>query len=650
MSHLSLIFGLGFQNQAYSESRAFLYLLGLIVLFTTPLSASAQIAPQTDSLSVLLQQSTGRQRVEVLIKLSNQIRRSSIDSAITYAQEALDISQRIENETLQGNSHNSLGWFLTDKGEYPDALKHFLEAKRIFEKIGNLRREVVVLENIGKLYSSQSNYSKALEYYFSALNLEEQLNDRQRIANILLSIGSVYYQMDQPEESISFYKRALKISEQLDDASNIAISATDLGHIYTSMEKTERALEAYNKALEASEELPGAHARATILMELSSVYNDNNSYQKALEINNQALSLAREMSDKMLESLALKNMAAIYRKQGDFSRANTYLVQTLSLLDEIGAEQSIVETKNYIAQNFYDLGAFEKTIEYGSEAYDAAIKAHSFDLSLEPLRLMANSYRQMGDYEQAFATQQSINSVKDSIYNQEQARQIAQMQTRYETKQKEQEIALLQNKNEKAELIRNAFIAGLVLIFIIGFLVYNRQRLKIKKNKTDLENTRLKEQQLKQDLEFKNKQLTTHSLNLVQKNKAMKELKQNIKNVREQPKDKIKNKLHGLEHLVDYSFNLDEDWEAFRHYFEEVHTGFFEALKKQYPDLTPNELRLSALVKLHLTIKEIATIMSISPDSVKTARCRLRKKLGMKTEENLTDFMMEVESQVSNQV
>jgi DNA-binding CsgD family transcriptional regulator len=97
--------------------------------------------------------------------------------------------------------------------------------------------------------------------------------------------------------------------------------------------------------------------------------------------------------------------------------------------------------------------------------------------------------------------------------------------------------------------------------------------------------------------------------------------------------------------MVDYSFSLDKDWEEFRLYFEEVHTGFFDTLKKRYPDLTPNELRLAALAKLNLSIKETATIMGITPDSVKTARYRLRKKLDMETEENLTEYLMEIEKE-----
>lgn len=618
----------------------------LSLFLVHPYMSRAQLAPQTDSLKTLLQESTGEQRVEVLLELSDQIRRISIDSAITYASESVEISNRIEDESLKAQSLNNLGWLLTDAGKYPEALKHLLQAKTIFEQIGDLHKEALVLQNLGKLYRSQSDYSRTLEYYFSALNLEERLNNKERIANILLSIGSLYYQMNQPGESIEFYRRALTISELTGNMSDIAIIATDLGSVYSAIDSTQQAVEAYKRALDASEQLPGAHAKATILMNLSSVYNDNNSYRQALQVNNQALALAREMSDKMLESWALKNIALTYRGLGDYSNANNYLLEARPLLKEIGQQENVVKNLNSSARNYFDMGELEKSIEKGAQAFEAAASVSAFELGIESLNILKNAYQQVDDYQNAVMVQDKIMAFKDSIYDAEQSRQIAQMQTRYETKQKEQEIALLQKEQEKAQLIRNAFIAGLTLIFIISLLIYNRQRLKIKKNQTDLENIRLKEQQLKQDLAFKNKQLTTHSLNLVQKNEVMKELKENINQMRPGTNGKIQKKLSNLEHLADYSFNLDEDWKEFKLYFEEVHTGFFDALKDQYPDLTSNELRLSALVKLNLTTKEIATIIGITPDSVKTARYRLRKKLNMQTEENLTDFMMDVERDI----
>lgn len=617
------------------------------LLFFIGSPVSAQIAPQTDSLKAVLEQSTGEQRIDVLLSLSDQMRRTSIDSAVVYARRALERSSNFGNEILEAKTHRMLGSLLLSRGNYPDALEHLSTAKKMFEQMGDLSNEVLTLKNLGALYKNQSDHNKALEYYFSALNLSEQLNEKQRLPDILLSIGIINERLDQPEKSIAYYKRAIAVSRELNDASETAIISMSLGDLYASMGQTEEALEAMHQALEASEALPGAHAQATILMSISSVYQEGKSYEKALEANNRALTLARDMSDNMLQSLALQNIAMVYREQQNFTQAIEYLLQTRPILEEIGSQQLIIENENQIARNYFDLGEFYQSITHSRQAYDRAYKAGNFELAQQSLQLLSSGYEQVGDYEKAFTIQQALAAVKDSLFSRERSRQIAEMQTRYETKEKEQEIALLQQEQEKAKLGRNAFAAGLILIAIIGFLVYNRQRLKIKKNRTELENNRLKEQQLRQDLEFKNKQLTTHSLNLVQKNEVMKELKQNIQEIKQEPNGNIPKKLNNIEHLINYSFNLDEDWEEFKLYFEEIHTGFFEMLKNRYPDLTPNELRLSALVKLNLTIKEIATIMGISPDSVKTARYRLRKKLGMETEENLTAFMMDIEKESS---
>jgi DNA-binding CsgD family transcriptional regulator len=89
--------------------------------------------------------------------------------------------------------------------------------------------------------------------------------------------------------------------------------------------------------------------------------------------------------------------------------------------------------------------------------------------------------------------------------------------------------------------------------------------------------------------------------------------------------------------------SIDKDWEDFRLQFEQVHQGFFKQLKDQCPELSTSELKLCALIKLNLSMKETPTILGISPESVKTARYRLRKKLQLSHEENLIDFILDTD-------
>ena len=156
----------------------------------------------------------------------------------------------------------------------------------------------------------------------------------------------------------------------------------------------------------------------------------------------------------------------------------------------------------------------------------------------------------------------------------------------------------------------------------------------------DLNYMQLKEKQLQDQIEYKNKQITTHALNIIQKNESLRELKNQLEGV-------VRNnhKISSIEirrtlRVIDESFKLDKDWEDFSLYFEQIHTGFYSKLKLSYPELTPLELRHCALIRLNLTLAECASIMGISNDSIKVSRTRLRKKLSLEANQSLTRFIL----------
>ncbi|HEY4147801.1 MAG TPA: hypothetical protein VGM41_02675, partial [Chitinophagaceae bacterium] len=94
-----------------------------------------------------------------------------------------------------------------------------------------------------------------------------------------------------------------------------------------------------------------------------------------------------------------------------------------------------------------------------------------------------------------------------------------------------------------------------------------------------------------------------------------------------------------LVHQIHLNFSHDRYWNEFREIFEQVHQQFFDNLKKRCDDLTGNDLRLIALIKVNLSSKDIATLLGISPDSLRVSRYRLRKKLNLEQGESLTAFV-----------
>jgi len=104
--------------------------------------------------------------------------------------------------------------------------------------------------------------------------------------------------------------------------------------------------------------------------------------------------------------------------------------------------------------------------------------------------------------------------------------------------------------------------------------------------------------------------------------------------------DGSKNGYQQLIRTIDFDLQDDNNWKNFSRYFEEVHKDFNSNVKAKFPDITANELRLLALLKMNLSSKEIANILNISQEGIKKARYRLRKKLNIATEDSLQDLVL----------
>ena len=146
----------------------------------------------------------------------------------------------------------------------------------------------------------------------------------------------------------------------------------------------------------------------------------------------------------------------------------------------------------------------------------------------------------------------------------------------------------------------------------------------------------------KKDLEKKNEELVKNTLSLIKNNKFNLQILEKLDKIsrivpaRNKEVHKILNEIITE---IDQKIKT-ETWQNFEISFNNVHEGFYKNLLKQFPDLTGTEIKLCAFIRLGLSIKDIASIMYITPESVKVARSRLRKKLGLSSEMNLQTFLL----------
>ena len=152
---------------------------------------------------------------------------------------------------------------------------------------------------------------------------------------------------------------------------------------------------------------------------------------------------------------------------------------------------------------------------------------------------------------------------------------------------------------------------------------------------------RLKNEQLQAQIEFKNQELTSSAMNLIQKNKLLNTIKSALKNLIEEDKTKDLNaKLSRLIRTIDKDLEGVGDWSAFAENFDQVHGKFITRLKEKFPELTPQEIKFSAYIRMNLNTKEIANLLGISVRGVEIGRYRVRKKLGLSRQDSLSDFLL----------
>lgn len=202
----------------------------------------------------------------------------------------------------------------------------------------------------------------------------------------------------------------------------------------------------------------------------------------------------------------------------------------------------------------------------------------------------------------------------------------------------------------------------MILFLVLLYLFYRRQKrkfanqqikhkkeqehlislhqLELERNEKEL--MQVQNEKLESDVMFKNRELATVTMHLVERGKVLSEIREKLVQAitKHDPPLNI-GSFRKVMRLLEEAENKEEDWEHFAHHFDEVHSNYLNSVKKHFPSLTTTDLKLCAYLHINLTSKEIAQLMGISVRGVETSRYRLRRKLNIPGETSLNSFLLE---------
>lgn len=574
-------------------------------------------------------------KVKTISALYNAFLYKDIEIAKKYAQEELALSKEINFEKGIASSLYHLGVYYNNIDKIDSAKIYYTQSLKRYKKLEEEASIANVNHGFAILEYSQGNYTKALDILDENIVLYSKPPiDSSSLAVTYVLRGGIYRQKGNYKIALKESLAALRIYENLDEAIRKADALGQLAAVEFNLENFKKSIEYNSEALKVYQEYNDHIYSAQALNDIGNTYYYLEAYDDALTYLKQGLSILEKSNAKDLLATVLGNMGKVYTKLKKPEKAISNLNQSLSITRETGNQYKTIESLN-------DLGILYNSINKPQNAisvFNEAIALGERIDAKQNLRISyfnkSESYTKLNKSELAFNTYKKFTTVSDSIFNTTKLNQIEELRTIYETEKKEQQILLQENEidllKQKGEidLLYKILLGVGFLLSLIGFYALRQKlkRSKIEKEKLDLE------------LDFKKKELTTHALHLAKKNELLEDIKQQAKSFK--TSDNSHKGYNQLIRTINFDLKDDNNWENFRKYFEEVHTNFNSNVKQKFPAVTPNELRLMALLKMNLSSKEIANILNISHEGVKKARYRLRKKLEIQTEDSLQDLVL----------
>jgi len=212
---------------------------------------------------------------------------------------------------------------------------------------------------------------------------------------------------------------------------------------------------------------------------------------------------------------------------------------------------------------------------------------------------------------------------------------------------REEEITLIVSPPWYLQRVSFFIYLILLMLILLGGRYQLIRRIRIREQKKtetkEKELIRLRNEKLNAELSFKSQELANSTMAIIKKNEFLLKLKETIKKQKEDLGTRFPEKYYAqLVGKIDRSISSIDDWNVFEIHFEKAHEKFLQTLSTKYPQLSHSDLRLCAYLRMNLTSKEIAPLLRISYRGVENHRYRLRKKLHLKKEVNLIDFILSI--------
>lgn len=409
-----------------------------------------------------------------------------IDSSIIYYEKALNLSVDINFKRGIADANYNLGHAYYQFSYYELSVNYYTDALKVYEKSGDIENKVSCLTGIGNVYTVKAQYGKAMDYYLRALKISKENNFDIHTLYLYNNIGSVYNSINDNEKAKIYYEQSFYLSKKLKNEIGKSLYYTNYGLILL----------------------------------------DEKKYNEALVNFNKSLAIDKKQNDPFDIAICLENIADVYVKLNKFEIAEDYYKRAYEENEKIpnlhGSSSILIGLGDvYLTQNKY-----KEAIKIYNSAVQKSISIGALELSVKAYKKLTECYFSINDFENSLLYHKLYKEISDSVYEESNKRQIAELEAENKKDKVERANKLLKQKQiiseqnlNRAKIFRNSILV--VLVLFIGFVIFliwfsiklRKSNFALKKSNKEIREQKEVTEKIKTELQIQEAHLQSFMIN-----------------------------------------------------------------------------------------------------------------------------------------
>lgn len=533
------------------------------------------------------------------------------DSAIYYANKGLQYAEQHQFQEAVGENLAKLGDIYVRKNLLDQARVYYTRSLEFYNAKEHPFDHAQISMIVGNIHLAQSKYIDALETYQASLEVAIEQDFDELVPHLYNNIGNLYLDIDDLDDALSNFTIAYEFFLEAEDEYNAAFSLANISLIKKRYGENDTAVQGYLDVVRLFSKNNNWADMAWAYNEIANLYLEQDDLELAEEFLSLSLSTldnesgAYEGPSSIFKSKVYTTAAVVNYRRGRYTESSGYARKALNMAQESSLTLKIIQNAKILG-DIYDREQRADSALYFNKIYIEANEAFKIDYDLKRI------------------TQIKMQHAFDQILTQ---REIEEVRKEAEYKQK--------------ELIYIGVSVGTLLLVGILVLLYFNLKSKNAQMKLQQEKLELEKEQLNRDVEYRKKELASNMMYLIEKNEFISNIARKLIDLKPNTKKDLQGVIQNMINELK-SNSSNKIWDEFELRFKEVHSDFYDELHKKHPNLTPNEIKLCAFLRLNMSTKEISSITYQTVKSINMARFRLRKKLDIEQDEHLVNYLSQL--------